>query len=228
MAASAANNAALCEAVCRTHGLTTSSERLAWTSARRTPLLYPDAVTLQPECSADQLLGRIDSRPGCSIKDSFASLELADAGFSVLFEAEWIHLPDKTPTVSKGARRWQPVREHRVFTLWEKAWRGSEGPTRVLLPEIIEDESVTVLARRSGDQVAAGAVLFHAAGVVGISNVFSVSGDERRCWTECIGSATELHPGSTLVGYESGAGLRAALGAGFSSTGPLRVWLRKH
>jgi hypothetical protein len=57
---------------------------------RRSPSLYPDAVTLREHASAHDLLPRIDSSPGCSVKDSFASVDLSADGFRLLFEAEWI------------------------------------------------------------------------------------------------------------------------------------------
>ena len=86
----AANNAALCDTVARTHGLHGVFAHDAWTSPARTPLLYPDAVTLGSEVSAGEVLARIDCAPGASIKDSFASLDLGAHGFDVLFDARWI------------------------------------------------------------------------------------------------------------------------------------------
>ncbi|RSD22124.1 hypothetical protein [Amycolatopsis eburnea] len=60
----------------------------AWTSATRTPEYYPDAVTLSPDATAADVLPFIDGSAGCSVKDSFATLDLP--GFSVLFEATWL------------------------------------------------------------------------------------------------------------------------------------------
>ncbi|MFI5590838.1 hypothetical protein ACIA5G_37725 [Amycolatopsis sp. NPDC051758] len=60
----------------------------AWTSPRRTPQYYPDAVTLDPRATVSDVLPFVDGSAGCSVKDSFATLELP--GFSVLFEATWI------------------------------------------------------------------------------------------------------------------------------------------
>ncbi|MET8853866.1 hypothetical protein [Amycolatopsis sp. NPDC004625] len=60
----------------------------AWTSAVRPPEYYPDAVTLDPAATAADILPFVDGSAGCSVKDSFATLDLP--GFSVLFEATWI------------------------------------------------------------------------------------------------------------------------------------------
>jgi hypothetical protein len=78
-------------------------------SATRTPPLYPDAVTLRPGVAVDRLLGRIDASPGCSIKDSYADLALAPAGFEVLFEAEWVRRPS-TSELPRGGLDFQVVR----------------------------------------------------------------------------------------------------------------------
>ncbi|OXM45517.1 hypothetical protein CFP71_38585 [Amycolatopsis thailandensis] len=79
-------NARWCHTVCRT-GVSTAR---VWKSARRTPPLYPDAMTLTPDAKAEDVLDGIDLSPGCAVKDSFGSLDLSRAGFEVLFEATWI------------------------------------------------------------------------------------------------------------------------------------------
>ena len=64
------------------------AENTAWCGrgpAARTPEYYPDAVTLDPAATAADVLPFIDGSARCSVKDSFATLELP--GFSVLFEA---------------------------------------------------------------------------------------------------------------------------------------------
>ncbi|WP_405166876.1 hypothetical protein OG203_18280 [Nocardia sp. NBC_01499] len=102
--AAALDNAEWCDAVCRSHGLIGELDAAAWTSAKRTPPLYPDAVSLSPRTSAAELLARIDrSTPGASIKDSFACLDLSRDGFHILFEAQWIYRPaDQGPSAASG------------------------------------------------------------------------------------------------------------------------------
>ncbi|WP_312026902.1 hypothetical protein [Streptomyces sp. WAC 06725] len=130
--AAARNNAEWCAAVCRAHGVNGEFGDDAWTSSRRTPPLYPDAVTLtdrlapptstEPESGRSGtvrpgslspltgLLSRIDTvSPGCSVKDSFACLDLTPAGFEVLFEAQWIHRPAPAPTAQAPASAHTPT-----------------------------------------------------------------------------------------------------------------------
>ncbi|MGK3205264.1 hypothetical protein [Amycolatopsis sp. MEPSY49] len=78
-----AENAAWCDLVCGGR-----FGRRAWTSRTRTPEYYPDAVTLTPDAMAADVLPFVDGSAGCSVKDSFATLELP--GFSLLFEATWL------------------------------------------------------------------------------------------------------------------------------------------
>jgi hypothetical protein len=89
----ATTNAGWCDAVCRALGLPTLWTVDAWTVAERSPGGYPDAVTLSPEAEAAAVLKRVEDGPGCSVKDSFAVLDLKSSGFHVLFEATWIRRP---------------------------------------------------------------------------------------------------------------------------------------
>ncbi|MEU7784294.1 hypothetical protein [Amycolatopsis sp. NPDC049159] len=78
-----AENASWCDLVCGGQ-----FRPRAWTSPTRTRAYYPDAVTLTRDATAADVLPYIDDSAGCSVKDSFATLDLP--GFSVLFEATWL------------------------------------------------------------------------------------------------------------------------------------------
>jgi hypothetical protein len=225
----AANNAAWCDVICRTHGLEPAIGLDAWTSAVRTPPYYPDAVTLAPDVVITGLLARVDATAGCSIKDSFATLDLAVVGFHVLFEAEWIVRPPTTAPLPAGVGpAWEVVRSPGLFAAWERAWRGEDGPAGVLRAELLGHESVTLLAARAGDRILAGAVLNRGAGAVGLTNVFAAPTSPPAYWAGCLALADALFPGSTLVGYETGRALDAARAHGFQTAGPLRVWSLEH
>jgi hypothetical protein len=116
VADAARNNAELCALVTGAGSFADD----AWTSPARTRPRYPDAVTLVPGVDASALLGRIETGPGASVKDSFADLDLAPFGFVVLFAAEWIVHPsggvgepgsDLPPgvLVSIGTETWSAV-----------------------------------------------------------------------------------------------------------------------
>lgn len=63
--------------------------------------------------------------------------------------------------------------------------------------------------------------------VVGLSNVEVAAGrDEAAVWRWVVAVAGDQFPSADLVGYESGSMLEAARAAGFTTIGPLRIWIR--
>jgi len=223
--AAAHNNAEWCDVVVRSHASPTRFDDDAWTSRTRTPPYYPDAVTLVPTPDVSDLLSRIDTSAGCSIKDSFAALDLAPYGFRVLFDAEWIVRPSPSTAAANPPRGWTRVRDRDGLSAWENAWRSEGGPTDLFRPELLHEESVAILALHADNGVVAGAILNRSSTVVGVSNVFATYGSDSECWSGCVAYAASIFPAMPLVGYESGDGLVAARGHGFTTTGPLRVWM---
>ncbi|MFC9295413.1 hypothetical protein ACFTWH_28365 [Streptomyces sp. NPDC057011] len=247
--AAARNNAEWCDAVCRGHGPGGAFSPGAWTSAHRTPPLYPDAVTLTPEASAEALLAGIDtgSPGGCSVKDSFAVLDLVPAGFEVLFEARWIHHP--APAAAPSRLEWSEVATAGELEAWEAAWDGEES-TGLFHPALLGGDSrgntggntggntdgdtgagsgrdIVFLAGRAGDRIVAGAVANRTGSVVGVSNLFAHDdADADAAWAGALSGIAARWPGLPVVGYEHGDDLDAALRNGFTDLGPLRVWLR--
>lgn len=225
-ALAAANNAEWCDIVCRIHGLNPIFDSVAWASPTRTPPFYPDVVTLVPELSVPELLDRVDGGAGCSIKDSFASLDLTACGFKVLFDAEWITRPLRGGQSAPLEPMWRVVCDPDVFETWERVWRPDVGVPGVLTADLLREPSVFVLAGHVGDTLAAGAVLTRTEHAVGIYNFFADPGVMAASWEGCLALASTLFADAMLVGYESGDALDAARAHGFSLAGPLRVWVR--
>ncbi|MFF5972120.1 hypothetical protein ACFY7C_11430 [Streptomyces sp. NPDC012769] len=219
------NNADWCETMCRAHGLPGAFGPRAWTNPRRTPLYYPDAVTLSEDAGAADVLAGIDrAAPGASVKDSHARLDLAAEGFRLLFEARWIARPAglPTPPITAG---WRPVRTPEALAAWALAWSGGDADEAALFrPELLDDPATTIVAGHAPDgRILAGAVLTDSAGVTGVSNLFTTPGIPlSHAWA---GALTTAAPDRPVVGYESGDELDAALAEGFETVGPLRVWL---
>lgn len=218
------NNAAWCDAVCRAHGVSThyAGESL-WAGARRTPPMYPDAVTLEPAVSAGSVVRGVDiASPGCSVKDSFADLDLGGDGFEVLFEAQWIHRPAGAPIPEPEAEaaglEWSEISDAEELAAWEAAF-DDDGGDRLFRPALLR-EGIVFLAGRDGGRIVAGAVASTGGGVVGVSNLFGAA------WAGVLGAVCARWPGLDVVGYEHGEELEAAVRAGFTAIGPLRVWLR--
>lgn len=203
----ARNNAEWCDLVCRTHGIRGAFGARAWTSPRRTPPYYPDAVTLSPEATAADVLDGIDAGPGASVKDSFATLDLP--GFEILFEARWI---ERDPPDAGDPAGWRLVETAEELRAWERDLFSGDDDG-VFRPGILA-EPVEILRGEGG-----GAVLNRTGDVVGVSNVFGPDP-----WPGVLTMAARLHPGRRLVGYETDP---APAGRhGFTQGGPLRIWLR--
>lgn len=221
----ASNNAELCDIVCDAHGVTGTFATDAWTSAHRTPPLYPDAVTLQPGVSASNLLARIETGPGCSVKDSFADLDLRVDGFEVLFSAQWIQRPAQ-PSAAAVSARWTPIADDRALARWAAAWADADDPTDLFRPALLHHPDIVVLGAVVDGDVVAGALLNRGADVVGLSNVFVTTAAPDDVWPGCLDAITTTFPGVPIVGYEPGESLDTALRYGFTPLGPLRVWIK--
>ncbi|WP_424641469.1 hypothetical protein [Embleya sp. AB8] len=211
----------------RSHGLAGEFGAQDWTAPARTPLYYPDAVTLMPGADPAALAIRIDtSTPGASVKDSFADLDLAEAGFEVLFEAQWIHRPASAPATASGLA-WDVAGAPDTLRAWALAWDGGNGNADLFRPELLNDPATFVIAGLSPDGgVHAGAVASRSDQVVGISNVFALNGGPDAAWPVVLEAVHRLFPTLPVVGYEHGDDLVVAVRQGFEPVGPLRVWLQ--
>ena len=225
----ARNNAAWCDILCRTHGVAGRFDPDAWVAPHRTPPYYPDAVTLDPAAISEHILARIEAvTPGCSIKDSFANLNLASFGFEIVHEAEWMHREQgSTPNASDASLRWAALETRAELIAWEAA-RDVDGANAGLFrPALLREPSVTILGGYVEGSIVAGAIVNRTGDVAGVSNLFTKSGELDVAWTACLGFLDTAFPGSAVVGYEGGDELAAAHRQGFQSVGGLRIWLKK-
>ena len=219
------NNAEWCDVFCCTHGISGEFRSDCWLSPMRTPAHYPDAVTLLPGVAVEQVLSSIDASDGCSVKDSFACLELAAAGFQPLLMAEWlVREPAGAPAGSDGG--WSAVTTEEELEEWEAGWAAPDAPRRssFFRPELLSRHGVCLLAGYAGDRIVAGAVTSRSPAVVGLSNVFDNSGDPESAWAAAAAAATARWGDLPIVGYDSGGSLEAAHHSGFTSVGELIVW----
>ncbi|MFI9810117.1 hypothetical protein ACIHEJ_38475 [Streptomyces sp. NPDC052301] len=224
--AASRNNAEWCAAMSRSHGVEGEFGAQAWVAPSRTPLYYPDAVTLVPDADATALASRIDTAaPGASIKDSFADLDLTGAGFHVLFEAQWIHRPASAPAPASEFA-WSVADDPGALHAWALAWDHGQGNADLFRPRLLDDPATFVLTGLSPDgRVIAGAVASRSDEVVGISNVFALDGGSDAAWPIVLDAVQALFPTLPVVGYEQGDDLAAAVRHGFEPIGSLRIWL---
>jgi hypothetical protein len=235
------NNARWCDTIGRLHGRPGEFRAELWLNRAALPRFYPNAVTLTgaqaaaAQRSAIQELIAADVPGAWGVKDSFCALDLAAAGFRLLFEAGWLWRAATLPRPDSAIAglEWSVIRDADALAEWETAWSGApdnDAPSsqpRIFLPTLLADESIAVIAARQRDQIVAGAIANRTDAVVGISNVFTPEHDDQRCWTGCIAVALETFGDRPLVGYERGRALATARALGFEELGPLRVWLRQ-
>ncbi len=223
-----ADNVAWCDLVCRSLGVGTSRSDAMWWCTDDAPPLYPDIITATPDVPLEQLLSLLEERPRCSVKDSFAALDLSGEGFEVLFDATWITRPAGVPEGDDPS--WKALSDEADLTAWEAAWLTAGGAAGSMSPLLLLDEPVVFLAEVVDERVIAGAIAHRGAGVLGISNVFSVAADQAGVragvWPRAAAAVSWLAPEQRVVGYELGAALDAVLAVGFEAIGSLRVWRR--
>jgi hypothetical protein len=212
VSAAARNNAEWCDVFCRAHGIVGRLDEDAWVSAARTPPYYPDAVTLVPGVDPRALLDRVDRTGGCSVKDSFADLDLAPFGFRPLFDATWLRWEGPV-----DAPLWQAVSAAGELARWEHAW-AADGEPGFFRPALLDDDRVRFFGGRDG-----GAIAFRSEDAIGLSNVFGRIGNS---WHAGAAAAAAEWGPLPIVGYEAGDELDAVRAAGAAALGSLVVWTR--
>jgi hypothetical protein len=231
----ARNNALWCNVVCETQGLPTEFRDSLWLTNASVPRFYPNVVTLEDKpkeqlAAIEQLYATVKGLG--AVKDSFASLDLAPLGFTILFEATWLwHEPSPTVIGAPTGIRWGLIETATDLAEWERAWDGNPAPDqftaipRVFLPSLLADPEIAFIAAYQEDQIIAGAIANRTGEVVGLSNVFTPEANPTLYWAGCLTALQKRFPTLPVVDYETGAEVEAALAVGFEKLDPLRVWL---
>ena len=235
------NNVRWYEDLFAAHGLASQTDSLVWQSRETAPRFHSNLVVRSPSVTREHVqayAAGIESRPrpeGWSLKDSYACLDLAELGYSLLFEADWIWRdpvpPGEEPFRSRLA--WTRVSTPAALAAWERAWAGDTrnetgSQDQRQFPEaLLESRDHAFFAGLREGRVIAGGIAHRSAGAVGLSNLFSPPEFLDDTWCALVGLLSEASPGTPIVGYERGDDLRAAQGAGFRSLGGLRVWQRQ-
>jgi hypothetical protein len=174
-------------------------------------------VTLAP--GEAQILHRIDASPGCSVKDSFAALDLP--GFETLFEAEWI-ARGPAPAMAPSTFEWSLVGSPIELAEFDQAHSGSD----LFVPALLQSPQVAVFGGWRDGRIQAGCVANLSGSVVGLSNVFGPDEALTAVWVDVVGALTARFPDMPIVGYEREYDLEAAMSCGFKAIGDLRVLVR--
>jgi hypothetical protein len=208
-----ANNAAWCDAVCRSHGYPGEFTARTWLSPRHNLPFYPNAITLDPDATAADTQAAQYPDRAYGVKDSFARLDLAAAGLTPLFDADWIAwdpAPEQPPTAE--GLDWKAVDDAAALVRWEAAWAAGDDVAGLFRPALLADPGCAFLACYRDGALAAGAMAYTAAGVTGLSNLF-----------ESGLPGTGLPPGTLPPGTLWRSAVLAVAASGPGSQ-PLRSW----
>ncbi len=212
------NNVTWCELVCCTCGVPAKTQTFVWATLQRSPRLYPDVITLSPLARSTDVFDFLITGPGCSVKDSFAIVDLAAGGLEVLFEATWFHRPPAPAMATPTG--WTVIDSDAEVDAWLLA-AGNE----VAVPAAaLREKAVTVLASEEGGRIVAGAIALRSGSVVGVSNVFGDAAADPMTWRSIAAVLGDAFPGFALVGYEVGESLWPPGKLASKSWGPC-VWL---
>jgi len=220
-----ANNVDWCRAIARSHGIESHQGQDVWYCSEVMPPFYPNLVTLEPMTRVPREVDRLATMlpSGWGLKDSFASLELASYGFTLLLTAEWfVREPAAwTARTIVPPDAVQAANTESALSAWVDAWSETPPGSSIFEPQLLEEESVEFLFVVRDGKVRAGIATNLSDEVVGISNAFG----EPRFLSACIRRCAELHPARAVVGYGSSAEMRGLRALGFCSLGALRIWL---
>lgn len=235
------NNTRWYEALFTAHGLASQTDGRVWHSIDTPPPFHSNLVVLSPVTTLADIAAcaaQIESRPrrfGWSLKDSYASLDLATLGFSELFRADWIWRdPPLADSLALGSRlSFTTLTESARLAEWEQAWSGdTRNHTAALahrqFPDsLLGSSDLAFFAGMRDGNMVAGGIANRSPGVVGLSNLFSPPALLADTWIALTAAVSAAFPGVPIVGYERGADLSTAKGAGFAPIGKLRVWCRQ-
>ena len=230
------NNAVWCDTICRSHNILGEFHETFWISRDQTPIYYPNLVTLSPttrltphqHALAELLKMKRDYT--ISVKDSFAVLDLTPFGFHELFRAQWIfrQAPASLSLQGTADLQWKQITSEAELLRWEDAWsRGTSSLNRLFLPALLHNVDICIIAAYKEDQIVAGGIAHRTKEVVGLSNVFAPEQETERYWEGLLSLIATRYPSLPVVGYEHDESLMTALHVGFTTLGPLRVWIKE-
>ena len=217
------NNAAWCDAVAASHGITSRWEDSLWLSECPMPPFYPNIVTLESGVQIDEQIDTIGPHLplGWGIKDSFSELDLHTNGFVPAIDAYWFcRLPGQSPTLENESRcQLQTVQTKRELDRWVAAW--GEG-NRVFNLLLLENSAVNLFFTERDGKIVSGLAANLSGDSLGISNAYGQEDD----MVGCVDLVVQRHPERAVVGYGDQSEVEALSRIGFKVIGDLRVWLR--
>lgn len=199
--------------------------------ATDTPPPYYSKLTVldpdQTDAVVSDLVALADRFDGVvGLKDSFCRLDLAQDGFEMLFEADWIWRHAVAADMPTG---WQIVKSSDDLLLWENSWRDGGSPMgHGMFPATLPTrEDVFFLGRKTNGRFDAGCIVNMSADCAGVSNLFTDSASQLD-FSQAADAASAIANDLPVVGYVSSEEVTMARHAGFDLVGPLRILVSRN
>ncbi|AKS46060.1 hypothetical protein SAMN05444287_1164 [Octadecabacter temperatus] len=206
------NNVHLCRTVLSQFGIKVESHGCATVFHGMPRPYFPSVITREAQLD-DRTIAHIATLSiGAGVKDSFATLDLSQMGFTAVVNAHWIA---RIPTQVTGRPLYR-VADELSLRGWLNAWDAGNSSAQ-------GNFTLDILARtdiqmRATPDFHAGVITNrHRDGVTGISNLFG-------SLSRVLDGLSDLPVGDSLVGYEADPAPFVAMG--FTSLGPLTVWVK--
>ena len=203
------------------HNLKYRVSNIAFTAIDSPPPLHSWMTTLDPDAQTklEQLIKQHTG--GGVVKDAFNCLNLSAHNYAELFSASWICATEVPDTDTSD---WTRVSTKDDLLLWEAAWKPKQFPQglRQFPDAVLKRSDIVIWGRNKARGFDAGVVANISQNCVGLSNYFGQAAYPAAaalCSGVCSGSLP-------VTGYERGEELIAALNAGFSEAGKLKLWIR--
>lgn len=195
------------------HGTPRTVDGALWRALADPPPYHSVAKTLAPGVRAAAVLETVRSG---TVADSFADLDLP--GFTLMFEATWVHHPGGSSGAVPGA--WSVITTPELLALWSRL----HDYVGVLPAAVLDRPEFTVLGCFDGADLIGGAVLHDRSRGVGLSNAWVLPG-RALDWEGLLAMARAVHPARELTDYASAEDLDSLLQLGFQAVGTQRVWV---
>ncbi|WP_374457070.1 hypothetical protein [Nocardioides sp.] len=197
--------------MCAAHGVRSRLADGVWRALDPVPALHSAALVIEPGAGVGDVEAALAEAPHRGVADCFGTLDLTVLGLRALFEASWLHLP--APSSASVPAGWSRVAPDGL-----ERWNAAGDTTGVIVPSLLERPTFAVLA---SERAPLGCVATLGTGAVYLTNVRGAE----RAWDQVVTAVGATFPGRSLVTYDRGEDLAAALEVGFTPVGTTRIWV---
>ena len=228
------NNIHLCGAVLNGQNLPSAKTTHDWHCFVKAPPYYPNIITRSRKWKPDvafELIGKtaiMEQWDGWSIKDSYACLDLASAGFKKLFDAKWVFLSHQNFCASKlkSSVKFKVIGGSVELARWCAAWdSGGELGAKIFHTDLLNNQELYFIVGYDGHRFVVGCLLNWSGSCVGVSNFFSQT-DQNLAWSGLVEFIYAQFGQVHVVGYVRAEIYKSLVQFGYEAVGELAVLVK--